>query len=201
MATRVQLRPLPGGDPAVWSDATAGPVGDWDPSHRRIREMVMATVYVVTAGSGDTYRIERVYLDRDEADQFAQDYNGIAPVEPVHVEEWEPGAPPGAYDGPYWRAQWWARVPVSKRRAQLRHTREGERFDDFDIRQEWWTGDALPDAKVVRRELAGVPRVEVAGLSREKVGGAVLGHDYPGQGRSGGGATEVVSTPSCRLWK
>src|ERR1700756_2094088 len=63
------------------------------------------------------------------------------------------------------------------------------------------TGDALPDAKVVRRELAGVPRVEVAGLSREKVGGAVLGHDYPGQGRSGGGATEVVSTPSCRLWK
>jgi hypothetical protein len=31
-------------------------------------------VYVVTAGGGDTYRIERVYLDRDQADQFAQDY-------------------------------------------------------------------------------------------------------------------------------
>ena len=29
----------------------------------------MATVYVVTAGSGDTYRIERVYLDRDQADR------------------------------------------------------------------------------------------------------------------------------------
>ena len=41
----------------------------------------MATVYVVTAGSGDTYRIERVYLDSDEAYGFAQDYNGIAPVE------------------------------------------------------------------------------------------------------------------------
>src|SRR5262249_27940021 len=81
----------------------------------------------------------------------------------------ETGAPPGAYDGPYWRAQWWARVPVSKRRAELRHTRDGERRDDFDIRQEWWTGDALPDAKVVRRELAGIPRVEVAGLSKEKV--------------------------------
>jgi hypothetical protein len=40
-------------------------------------------VYVVTAGSGDTYRIERVYLDRDEADRFAQGYNGIAYVEPV----------------------------------------------------------------------------------------------------------------------
>ena len=29
--------------------------------------------------------------------------------------------------------------------------------------------DVLPDAKVVRRELAGVPSVEVVGLSREKV--------------------------------
>jgi hypothetical protein len=129
----------------------------------------MATVYVVTAGSGDTYRIERVYLSRDEADRFAHDYNGIAPVEPVQMEEWRTGAPPGAYDGPYWRAQWWARVPVSKRRAELRRTRESERFDDFEIRQEWWTGDALAEAKVVRRELAGVPKVEVIGLSKEKV--------------------------------
>ena len=45
----------------------------------------------------------------------------------------------------------------------------GERFDDFDIRQEWWTGEALPEAKLVRRELAGVPKVEVVGRSREKV--------------------------------
>ena len=28
-------------------------------------EAAMTTVYVVTAGSGDSYRIERVYLDRD----------------------------------------------------------------------------------------------------------------------------------------
>ena len=63
----------------------------------------------------------------------------------------------------------WARVPVSKRRRVLRHTDEGERFDDFAIRQEWWTGDALPEAKVVRRELAGVPKIEVVGLSKEKV--------------------------------
>ena len=26
----------------------------------------------------------------------------------------------------------------------------------FAIRQEWWTGEALPELKVVRRELAGV---------------------------------------------
>ncbi len=104
----------------------------------------MATVYVVTAGSGDSYRIERVYLDSEQAYGFAQDYNGIAPVEPVQVEEWQIGAPPGAYDGPYWRAEWWARVPIAKRRGALRNTDEGERFDDFAIRQEWWTGDALP---------------------------------------------------------
>jgi hypothetical protein len=129
----------------------------------------MTTVYVVTAGSGDSYRIERVYLDPDQAYGFAQDYNGIGPVEPVQVEDWQTGAPPGAYDGPYWRAEWWARVPVAKRRSALRHTDEGERFDDFAIRQEWWTGDALPDAKVVRRELAGEPKIEVVGRSKEKV--------------------------------
>ncbi len=129
----------------------------------------MTTVYVVTAGSGDSYRIERVYLEGDQAYKFAQDYNGIAPVEPVHVEEWQTGDPPAAYDGPYWRAEWWARVPVSKRRGEMRHTDEGERFDDFAIRQEWWTGEALPDATVVRRELAGVPKIEVVGRSKEKV--------------------------------
>jgi hypothetical protein len=53
-----------------------------------------------TASSGDTYRIERVYLDGDQAHGFAQDYNGIAPVEPVQVEEWHTGVPPAAYDGP-----------------------------------------------------------------------------------------------------
>ena len=37
------------------------------------------------------------------------------------------------------------------------------------IRQEWWTGEALPEAKVVRRELARMPKVEVVGLSKEKV--------------------------------
>ena len=104
----------------------------------------MATVYVVTAGSGDTYHIERIYLDGDEAYGFAQAYNGIAPVEPVQVEEWETGDPPATYDGPYWRAEWWARIPDSKRRSGLRDTDEGERFDDFAIRQEWWTGEELP---------------------------------------------------------
>ena len=63
----------------------------------------MATVYVVTAGSGDSYRIERVHLDPDEPYGFAKDHNLIAPAEPVQVEEWHTGAPPAAYDGSYWR--------------------------------------------------------------------------------------------------
>ena len=49
---------------------------------------------VLGAGSGDTYRVERVYLDGGQAYGFAQ-YSGIAPVEPVQVEEWEAGDPPG----------------------------------------------------------------------------------------------------------
>ena len=60
-------------------------------------------------------------------------------------------------------------MPVAKRRGALRNTDEGERFDDFAIRQEWWTGEALPEATVVRREMAGVPKIEVVGLSKEKV--------------------------------
>ena len=147
----------------------------------------MATVYVVTAGSGDSYRIERVYLDREVAYRFAQAYNGIAPVETVQVEEWQAGAPPSVYDGPYWRAEWWARRPVAKRRRALRHTDEGDRFDDFAIRQEWWTGEALPEATVVCRELAGAPKIEVVGVSKEKVE-EIFWDAVPSEGRAGRGA-------------
>jgi hypothetical protein len=92
----------------------------------------MATVYVVTAGSGDTYRVERVYLDGEQAYGFAQDYNGIAPAEPVEVED-----PTGARSGGH-------ACRSASVAGALRHTDEGERFDDFAIRREWWTGEALP---------------------------------------------------------
>ena len=41
----------------------------WDTagSNQTRRGAAMTTVYVVTAGGGDTYRIERVYLDPDQA--------------------------------------------------------------------------------------------------------------------------------------
>ena len=50
----------------------------------------MATVFVVTAGTGDTYRIERVYLDSDQAHRFAQDYNGMVPM---NRSRWRSGRP------------------------------------------------------------------------------------------------------------
>ena len=159
----------------------------------------MATVYVVTAGSGDSYRIERVYLDATGV-RVRPGLNGIAPVEPVQVEEWQDGAPPAAYDGPYWRAEWWARVPVAKRRSTLRHTDEGERFDDFAIRQEWWTGDALPEAKVVRRELAGVPKIEVVGLSKEKVEEIFWDAVTQASAELAGVPEEIASATSCSGW-
>ena len=62
------------------------------------------------------------------------------------------------YNGPYWRAEWWAQVPISKRGAQLRDTRDSERRDDFDIRQQRWTGDALPEPRSAIANSPGYPR-------------------------------------------
>src|SRR5258707_8320176 len=83
--------------PRGLSDVAIGGLSDWSPTSEN-GEAAMATVYVVTAGSGESYRIERVYLDREQAYGFAQAYNGIAPVEPVQVGEWQDGAPLAAYD-------------------------------------------------------------------------------------------------------
>ena len=52
-------------------------------------------------------------------------------------------------------------------RSAPRH-RDNERRDDFDIRQEWWTGDALPDAKIGEPQTSRGPKVEAVGLPQEK---------------------------------
>ena len=44
-----------------------------------------------------------------------------------------------------------------------------DRYGDFEVKREWWTGDAVPDVQVVRCEIAGMPHVQVIGLSKEKV--------------------------------
>ena len=152
----------------------------------------MTMVYVVTAGSGDSYRIERVYLEASRPMGSRRTTTASPRWNRSRSRSGRIGAPPVAYDGPYWRAEWWARIPVAKRRGALRHTDEGERFDDFAIRQEWWTGEALPEAKVVRRELTGAPKIEVVGLSKEKVEER-SGTRSPRPGRPGRSPEEIAS--------
>jgi hypothetical protein len=130
--------------------------------------LVGTTVYVVTAGREATYRIERIYLDQEQAQDFADRFNASQPDEFLTVENWETGAPTAVYDGPYWVARWTARMPAAKRPSECLDAPR-ERYGDFEITREWWTGDSVPDARVVRREIAGMPHVEVIGLSKEKV--------------------------------
>ena len=129
----------------------------------------MATVYVVTAGSGDTYRIERVYLDSEQAYGFAQAYNGIAPVEPVEVEEWRAGPqrrPTTARTGA--RSGGRASRPASAAERCATPTRANGLTTSPSARS-GGPGRHCPRPQVVRRELAGAPKIEVVGLSKEKV--------------------------------
>ena len=61
--------------------------------------------------AADGYRIKRVYLDGEQGLRVRPGLQRHCAGGTVQVEEWRVGAPPGAYDGPYWRAEWWARVP------------------------------------------------------------------------------------------
>ena len=80
--------------------------------------------------------------------------------------------PAGAYDGPTGERSG-GRDPVASV-AALRHTDEGERFDDFAIRQEWWTGDALPTPRWCAGNWPGCPRSRWSAV-KEKVE-ELLGH-------------------------
>jgi hypothetical protein len=180
------------------SDVAIGVLSDWSPTSQR-RGGGETTLYVVTAGSGDSYRVERVYLDGEQAYGFAQDYNGIEPVEPVQVEEWHTGARRAPRTGPTGARSGGRASRSASVAGRCGGSDEGERFDDFAIRQEWWTGEALPEAKVARRELAGAPRVEVVGLSKEKVE-ETFWDTVTHSGRSGGHKEEVTSAISCYGW-
>ena len=59
----------------------------------------------------------------------------------------------------------------------------------------------MPEAKVVRREVAGVPKIEVVGLSKEKV--EELFWDTVTQVRAdlAGSPQEITSAISCGGWK
>jgi len=110
--------------------------------------------------AGDTHRIERVYLDGDHAYRFTHDYNG-----------------------PYWRAEWWAQVPVSKRGAQLRDTRDGERPMTSTSANEGGPGGALPEPRSAIANSPGYPRPRWRPC-RTRKSGKPREHDYPAQSRT-----------------
>jgi hypothetical protein len=74
--------------------------------------------------ASDTDRIERVYLDGDHAHGFTHDDNG-----------------------PYWRREWWAQVPISKRGAQLRDTSTASGATTSTSADNRWCRDALPELR------------------------------------------------------
>ena len=55
--------------------------------YQRRRGAAVAAVYVLTAASGESHCIERIYLGADQARGFAQAYNRIAPGGPVQATD------------------------------------------------------------------------------------------------------------------
>jgi hypothetical protein len=94
--------------------------------------VAVTTVYVLTSGSGDSYRIERVYLDSDQAYRFAQDYNGMPRW---YRSRWRNGrsVPARRLGRPLLATRSGGRRgPASNRRGELRHTRDGERREKLE---------------------------------------------------------------------
>jgi hypothetical protein len=95
--------------------------------------VAVTTVYVLTSGSGDSYRIERVYLDSDQAYRFAQDYYNGMPR--WYRSRWRNGrsvpraAPRTALTGD---AEWWAPRPCQQPSRRAGHTRDGERREKLE---------------------------------------------------------------------
>ena len=79
-------------------------------------------------------------LDSDQAYRFAQDYNGIGPVEPVQVEEWQTDPLPRRLRRPYCVRSGVPKIEVVGRSKEK-------------VEEIFW--EAVTQA---RAELAGVPR-------------------------------------------
>lgn len=62
------------------------------------------TAYVITSGEYSDYRVDRVYLDKGEAQAYVDRRNGDR--EEYYVEEFQIGAGKAQYDGPGWYGSW-----------------------------------------------------------------------------------------------
>ena len=136
------------------------------------------TVYVVTAGDYSAYHIERVYLDKEEAEQYVAAANLANPryFDVFMVEEYQVGAPPGEMDGPIWEATW-SRSPDSTAWLEQYgtwpknsdHPALGPYSEWESIQQVWHTGEIPPKAEVTRREVGQYSQVIVRGTSKDHV--------------------------------
>lgn len=141
-------------------------------------------VYIVTAGSYSDYRIDRVYLDEDEAWAYVNAMGKTWPVDNADVQEWVVGAPAVEFDGPIWEGEFrQSRVvkthgdfgqvygPGWRDLSDPRYT--GEVEDSYNYREIWWTGEQPPKAKVHHTDLGayrgGTIYACVRGLSRGHV--------------------------------
>jgi hypothetical protein len=122
-----------------------------------------------TGGSGDSYHIERVFMESEQAHGVAQNFQRHRPGGTGAVDQWQVGPPARRLRRPYRHVDWWAGRPVAKQRGAPRHIDERERFDDFAIRQEWWTGEVRPRGHGGAPGLAKAPKIEVAVSPRDKV--------------------------------
>jgi hypothetical protein len=88
-------------------------------------------VYIVTAGEYSDYRIVRVYLDRQEAEEFSDRYRPYVSFneDNLTIEEWEVGCS-ALYDGPGWRA--------TRRLCPDEAWTHGEGFGGWTRNGNWW---------------------------------------------------------------
>lgn len=69
--------------------------------------------YVVGSLGDDGFHIDRIYLDRDEAQRFIDAHNAVD--HSYEIVEF-PIVPPVEYDGPRWQAEWhegWLVTPAA----------------------------------------------------------------------------------------
>lgn len=145
------------------------------------------TVYIVTEGSYSSYKITRVYLDRDKAYQFVDAYNSTRSGhhEECTVEEYPVGAPAVQIDGKIWEG-WWdsSRVEKPGQRASygdlatpgyfeyfkpVEYTDEWK--ENFRVEEVWYTGEDPGKATVTGRShpRANWLTARVIGTSKEHV--------------------------------
>lgn len=125
------------------------------------------TAYVVTSGSYSGYTVERVYLDRAEAQRFVDAYNNATRGD-CDIEEFPIGQPLEDYDGPCWEAEWieshYVEPLVPNSYAPFWTT------EVLWIKSDWHTGSALPKAAVTWRRATHPPgMVKVRGTSKGHV--------------------------------